>query len=222
MPGGCARSGLPRADRREPRAPCRRPRAFREHLAAICESAHACRSGQSVSSSSSTPSSSRGAGSRDAGLHADAPSARVRRGRRVVGDRAARGLAGDADRSELVATALLAGVATVIAIGECVQSIVLGPLVRRRSSRICSAATSRSSASTFTAASRRPRGRWRRCSLSPDAVWWGGALVAGVIGAGFSSSAIASPTSRRRDRVEPARGGPWPGPRDARRYRASH
>ena len=48
--------------------------------------------------------------------------------------------------SELGAAALLCGVATVIAIGECVHSVVLGPLVADLAPRISSAATSRCSA----------------------------------------------------------------------------
>ena len=48
--------------------------------------------------------------------------------------------------SELGATALLAGVATVFAIGECVHAVVLGPLVADLAPRISSAATSRCTA----------------------------------------------------------------------------
>ena len=66
--------------------------------------------------------------------------------------------------SELGATALLADVATVFAIGECVHAVVLGPAIGGAV-----------------------------LATSPDAVWWGGALVAAVIGAGFLLSGDRTP-----------------------------
>ena len=89
-------------------------------------------------------------------------------------------------RSTLAATTVLAGVAIVIAIGECVQSIVLGPLVAElapphRLGRYMSLYSL-----TFTAAlALGPAVGGAVLATSPDAVWWGGALVAAVIGAGF-------------------------------------
>ena len=90
-------------------------------------------------------------------------------------------------RSTLAATTVLAGVAIVIAIGECVQSIVLGPLVAElyflpyllgRYMSLYSLA--------FTAAlALGPAGGGAVLATSPDAVWWGGALTAALVGAGL-------------------------------------
>ena len=101
-------------------------------------------------------------------------------------------------RSTLAATTVLAGVAIVIAIGECVQSIVLGPLVAELApphllGRYMSLYTL-----TFAAAlALGPAVGGAVLATSPDAVWWGGALVAAVIGAGFllSGDRIPEPSA---------------------------
>jgi MFS family permease len=88
--------------------------------------------------------------------------------------------------SALGAAALLAGVATVFAMGECVHAVVLGPLVADLApphllGRYISVYS-------LMATGGRPRGPaigGAVLAASPDAVWWGGALVAAVIGAGF-------------------------------------
>jgi MFS family permease len=88
--------------------------------------------------------------------------------------------------SELGATALLAGVAIVFAIGECFHTVVLGPLVADLApphllGRYISLYTL-----MFTGAlALGPAIGGAVLATSPDAVWWGGALVAAVIGAGF-------------------------------------
>jgi MFS family permease len=88
--------------------------------------------------------------------------------------------------SELGATALLAGVATVFAIGECVHAVVLGPLVADLApphllSRYMSMYTLMATGGLALG----PAIGGVVLATSPDAVWWGGALVAAVIGAGF-------------------------------------
>ncbi len=89
-------------------------------------------------------------------------------------------------RSTPAAAAVLAGVAIVIAIGECVQSIVLGPLVAELAPPHLLGRYMSLYSLTFTAAlALGPAVGGAVLATSPDAVWWGGALVAAVIGAGF-------------------------------------
>jgi MFS family permease len=86
--------------------------------------------------------------------------------------------------SELAATSLLAGVAIVFAIGECVHILVLGPLVADMApahllGRYLSLYTL-----TFTISlALGPAIGGLLLQTSPDAVWWGGALVAVLAGA---------------------------------------
>jgi MFS family permease len=112
-------------------------------------------------------------------------------------------------RSTLVATTVFAGVAIVIAIGECVQSTLLGPLVADLAPPHLLGRYMSLYSLTFTAAlALGPAVGGAVLATSPDAVWWGGALVAAVIGAGFllsgdripeplaatASSALGDPT----------------------------
>ena len=88
--------------------------------------------------------------------------------------------------SELGATVLLAGVAIVFAIGECAHAVVLGPLVADLApphllGRYMSVYTLMATAGLALG----PAIGGVLLATSPDAVWWGGALVAAVIGAGF-------------------------------------
>jgi MFS family permease len=88
--------------------------------------------------------------------------------------------------SELGATALLCGVATVFAIGECVHTVVLGPLVADLApphllGRYISLYTLLPTACLAIG----PAIGGVLLATSPDAIWWGGGLVAAVIGAGF-------------------------------------
>ena len=88
--------------------------------------------------------------------------------------------------SELGAAALLCGVATVIAIGECVHSVVLGPLVADLAPpHLLGRYISVFSLMVTGGFAIGPAVGGAVLAYSPDAVWWGGALVAGVIGAGF-------------------------------------
>jgi MFS family permease len=88
--------------------------------------------------------------------------------------------------SELGASALLAGVAIVFGLGECVHEVVLGPLVADLApahllGRYMSVYALMGTAGLALG----PAIGGAVLATSPDAVWWGGALVAAVIGAGF-------------------------------------
>jgi MFS family permease len=88
--------------------------------------------------------------------------------------------------SELGATALLAGVATVFAIGECVHGVVLGPLVADLAPpQLLGRYISLYRLVVTGGFALGPAIGGALLASSPDAVWWGGALVAAVIGAGF-------------------------------------
>jgi MFS family permease len=88
--------------------------------------------------------------------------------------------------SELGATALLCGVATLIAIGECVHSVVLGPLVADVAPpHLLGRYISVLSLMVTGGFAIGPAIGGAVLAYSPNAVWWGGALVAGAIGGGF-------------------------------------
>jgi MFS family permease len=88
--------------------------------------------------------------------------------------------------SELGATALLCGVATVFAIGECVHSVVHGPVVVDLAPPHLLGRYISVLALTVTGGfAIGPAIGGVVLAYSPDAVWWGGALVAGAIGVGF-------------------------------------
>ncbi len=88
--------------------------------------------------------------------------------------------------SELAATSLLAGVAIVFAIGECAHIVVLGPLVADMAPAHLLGRYMSLYSLTFTVSlALGPAIGGLLLQTSPDAVWWGGALLAAVIGAGF-------------------------------------
>ena len=88
--------------------------------------------------------------------------------------------------SELGTTALLLGVATVFAIGECVHAVVHGPLVADLAPpHLLGRYMSILSLTVTGGFAIGPAIGGALLTYSPDAVWWGGALVAGVIGVGF-------------------------------------
>jgi MFS family permease len=88
--------------------------------------------------------------------------------------------------SEVGATALLCGVATVFAIGECVHSVVLGPIVADLApAHLLGRYISVLSLIVTGGFAIGPAIGGAVLAYSPDAVWWGGALVAGAIGVGF-------------------------------------
>jgi MFS family permease len=88
--------------------------------------------------------------------------------------------------SELGATALLAGVATVFAIGECIHAVVLGPLIADLAPpHLLGRYISLFSLMSTGGLALGPAIGAAVLATSPDAVWWGGALIAAVIGVGF-------------------------------------
>jgi MFS family permease len=88
--------------------------------------------------------------------------------------------------STLTATTVLAGVAIVIAIGECAQFIVLGPIVADLAPPHLLGRYMSLYGLTFTAGvALGPAAGGALLATSPDAVWWGGALAAALTGAGL-------------------------------------
>jgi MFS family permease len=88
--------------------------------------------------------------------------------------------------STLTATTILAGVAIVIAIAECAQFVVLGPLVADLAPPHLLGRYMALYGLTFTAGvALGPAVGGALLATSPDAVWWGGALVLALIGAGL-------------------------------------
>ena len=89
-------------------------------------------------------------------------------------------------RSTPAATTVLAGVAIVIAIGECAQSTVLGPVVADLAPpHLLGRYMSLYSLAFSAALALGPAVGGAVLATSPDAVWWGGALTAALIGAGL-------------------------------------
>ncbi|HEY3529437.1 MAG TPA: MFS transporter [Nocardioides sp.] len=111
--------------------------------------------------------------------------------------------------STLTATTVLAGVAIVIAVGECAQFIVLGPLIAELAPPHLLGRYMSLYGLTFTAGvALGPAVGGALLATSPDAVWWGGALAAALIGAGLL---------RLGDRIpDPLVQAPWPPPRVVR------
>ena len=91
-------------------------------------------------------------------------------------------------RSTLTATTVLAGVAIVIAIAiaECAQFVVLGPLVAELAPPHLLGRYMSLYGLTFTVGvALGPAVGGALLATSPDAVWWGGALVLAMTGAGL-------------------------------------
>jgi MFS family permease len=96
--------------------------------------------------------------------------------------------------SEVGATALLCGVATLFAIGECVHSVVHGPsIVDLAPPHLLGRYVSVLALTVTGGFAIGPALGGAVLAYSPDAVWWGGALVAGAVGAGFLLVADRSP-----------------------------
>src|SRR5438034_144476 len=86
--------------------------------------------------------------------------------------------------SELAATSFLAGVAIVFAIGECVHTNVLGPLVADMApAHLLGRYLSLYSLTFSISLSLGPAIGGLLLQTSPDAIWWGGALAAVLAGA---------------------------------------
>ncbi|GAA1114852.1 MFS transporter [Kribbella jejuensis] len=89
-------------------------------------------------------------------------------------------------RSSLIGTAVLAGVAIVIAIGECAQFVVLGPIVADLAPpQLLGRYLSLYGLTFMAGVALGPAVGGPLLAASPDAVWWGGALAAALTGAGF-------------------------------------
>jgi MFS family permease len=86
--------------------------------------------------------------------------------------------------SELAATSLLAGVAIVFAIAECVHIVVLGPLVADMApAHLLGRYLSLYSLTFSLSLAIGPAIGGLLLQTSPDAIWWGGALAAVLAGA---------------------------------------
>jgi MFS family permease len=107
-------------------------------------------------------------------------------------------------RSTPAATAVLAGVAIVIAIGECAQFVVLGPLVAELAPpRLLGRYMSLYGLSFTAGVALGPAVGGTLLATSPDAVWWGGALTLALTAAGFLrlGNRIPDPRSRHAARL---------------------
>jgi MFS family permease len=88
--------------------------------------------------------------------------------------------------STLTATTVLVGVAIVIAIGECAQFVVLGTIVADLAPPHLLGRYMSLYGLSFTAGvALGPAVGGALLATSPDAIWWGGALAAALIGAGL-------------------------------------
>jgi MFS family permease len=88
--------------------------------------------------------------------------------------------------STLAATTALAGVAVVIAVAECGQFIVLGPLVAEIAPpHLLGRYMSLYQLSFMVGVALGPAVGGVLLGASPDAIWWGGALALALTGAGF-------------------------------------
>jgi MFS family permease len=89
-------------------------------------------------------------------------------------------------RSTLIATTVLVGVAIVIAIAECAQFIVLGPLVAALAPpHLLGRYMSLYGLSFTVGVALGPAVGGALLATSPNAVWWGGAVVLAATGAGL-------------------------------------
>jgi MFS family permease len=88
--------------------------------------------------------------------------------------------------STLVATAVLAGVAIVIAIAECGQFVVLGPLVAEIAPpHLLGRYMSLYQLSFMAGVALGPAVGGALLAASPNAIWWSGAIALALTGAGF-------------------------------------
>jgi MFS family permease len=89
--------------------------------------------------------------------------------------------------STIAATTVLAGVAILIAIAECGQFVVLGPLVAEIAPpHLLGRYMSLYQGSFAVGAALGPAVGGVLLATSPDAIWWGGALAMALTGAGFA------------------------------------
>ena len=114
-------------------------------------------------------------------------------------------------RSTPAATTVLAGVAIVIAIGECAQFVVLGPLVAELAPpRLLGRYMSLYGLSFTAGVALGPAVGGTLLATSPDAVWWGGALTLALTAAGFRRLGHRIPDPRLRTKSQPLHAAPEP------------
>jgi MFS family permease len=111
-------------------------------------------------------------------------------------------------QSQLAATSLLVGVAIVFAIGECAHIVALGPLVADMAPAHLLGRYMSLYGLTFTISlAVGPAIGGLLLQISPDAVWWGGALAAVLAGAVLLrlGGRIPDPLREAQSRLAPAR-----------------
>ncbi len=107
--------------------------------------------------------------------------------------------------SELAATSLLAGVAIVFAIGECVHTNVLGPLVADMApAHLLGRYLSLYSLAFSISLALGPAIGGLLLQTSPNAIWWGGALAALLAGAVLLRLGVRIPDPLREAQSGPA------------------
>ena len=113
--------------------------------------------------------------------------------------------------STLAATTVLAGVAIVIAVAECGQFVVLGPLVAEIAPpHLLGRYMSLYQLSFMAGAALGPAVGGVLLGTSPDTIWWGGALALALTGAGFLRLGNRIP-----DPLMPAKAPPLPAASEA-------
>jgi MFS family permease len=114
-------------------------------------------------------------------------------------------------RSTLAAATVLAGVAVVIAIGECAQFVVLGPLVAELAPpHLLGRYMSLYSLSFTAGVALGPAVGGTLLATSPDAVWWGGALALALTAAGFLRLGHRIPDPLLQTKSQPLQAAPEP------------
>jgi MFS family permease len=107
-------------------------------------------------------------------------------------------------RSALTATAVLAAVAIVIAVAECAQFVVLGPLVADLAPpHLLGRYMSLYGLSFTVGVALGPAVGGVLLASSPDAIWWGGALALELTGAGLLRLGDRIPDPLRKTRDAP-------------------
>jgi MFS family permease len=109
------------------------------------------------------------------------------------------------------ATTVLAGVAIVIAIAECAQFVVLGPLVAELAPpRLLGRYMSLYGLSFTAGVALGPAVGGTLLATSPDAVWWGGALTLALTAAGFLRLGHRIPDPLLQTKSQPLQAAPEP------------
>jgi MFS family permease len=114
-------------------------------------------------------------------------------------------------RSTPAATTVLSAVAIVIAIGECAQFVVLGPLVAELAPpHLLGRYMSLYSLSFTAGVALGPAVGGALLATSPDAVWWGGALTLALTAAAFLRLGHRIPDPLLQTKSQPLQAAPEP------------